>query len=78
MWVLPPDVGPKYMPNIKDAFSFHNVGIGADVPSGRGTCKCDGVVSPDGSVMEAIDSGRALIVLNFARPRSYQYERKYA
>ncbi len=78
MWVLPPDVGPKYMPNIKDACSFRNVGIGADVLSGRGTRKCDGAVSPDGSVMGAIDSRRALTVLNFPRPQSYQYERNYA
>jgi hypothetical protein len=76
MWVLPPDVGQKYMPNIKDACSFHKVGIGADVPSGRGTRKCDGAVLPDGSVMGAIESRRALTVLNYARPQSYQYERK--
>ena len=56
------------MPSIKDACSFHNVEIGADVPSGRGTRKCDGVVLPDGGVMGAIESGRALTVLNFSRP----------
>ena len=71
MWVLPPDVGSKYMPSIKDACSFRNVRIGADVPLGRGTRKCDGSVSPDGSVMGAIESGRALTVLNFACPRLY-------
>ena len=58
--------------------TLRNVGIGANVPLVKGTRKCDGAVSPDGSVMGAIDSGRALTVLNFARPRSYQYERKYA
>jgi hypothetical protein len=47
------------MPNIKDACSLCNVGIGADVMLSRGTRKCDGAVSPDGSVMGAIDSGRA-------------------
>ena len=76
MWVLLPDVRPKYMPSIKDTCSFCNVEIGADVPSGRGTLKCDGAVLPDGRVMGAIESGRAFTVLNFARPQSYQYKRK--
>ncbi len=48
------------------------VDIGADVPSGSGTLKCDGAISPDGSVMGAIDVGIDFTVLNFARPRSYQ------
>ncbi len=72
MWVLPPDVGPRYIPSIKDAWLLRRVGIGADVPSGSGTLKCDGEISPDGSVIGAIDSGKDFTVLNFARPRSYQ------
>ena len=64
------------MPSIKEVCSFRNVGIGADVPLSSGTLKCDGVVSPDGRVMGAIESWRAFTVLNFACPRSYQYERK--
>ena len=64
------------MPNINEACSFRNVGIGADVPLGRETRKCDGAVLPDGSVMGAIESGRALTVLNFAHPQLYQYKRK--
>ena len=59
------------MPSIKDACSFCNVGIGADVPSGRGTLKCDGAILSDGRVMGAIESGRAFTVLNFARSRLY-------
>ena len=64
------------MPSIKDACSFCSVGIGADVPPGRGTLKCDGAISPDGRVMGAIESGRAFTVLNFAHLQSYQYARK--
>jgi hypothetical protein len=60
MWVLPPDVGPKYTSSIKDVCSFRNVGIGADILSGRGSLKCDGAISPDERVMGAIESGRAL------------------
>ena len=59
------------MPSIKDACLFCNVGIRADVPSGRGTLKCDRAVSPKGRVMGAIESGRAFTVLNFARSRLY-------
>jgi hypothetical protein len=69
MCVPPPDVGPKYIPSIKDASLLCRVGIGADVPSGSGTPKCDGAISPDGSVIGAIDSGKALTVLNFAHPQ---------
>ncbi len=64
------------MPSIKDTCSFRNVGIGADIPLSRGTLKCDGAVLPDGRVMGATESGRAFTVLNFSRPRLYQYERK--
>jgi hypothetical protein len=72
MCVMPPDVGPKYIPSSKDASMLHRVGIGADVPSGSGTLKCDGAISPDGSDIRAIDSSKALTVLNFASPRLYQ------
>ncbi len=64
------------MPSIKDAWSLRRVGIGADVPSGSSTLKCDGAISPDGSVMGAVDSGKDFTVLNFARPRLYQYDKK--
>ena len=60
------------MPIIKDARSFCSVGIEDDVLSGRGTLKCDGVISPDGRVMGAIESGRAFTILNVAPLRSYQ------
>ncbi len=72
MWVLPPDVGPKYILSIKDTWSLRRVGIGADVPSGSRILKCDGAISPDGSVIGAIDSGKDFTVFNFARPRLYQ------
>ncbi len=72
MCVPPPDVGPKYIPSIKDATLLRRVGIGADVPSGSGTLKCDGAILPAGSVIVAIDAGRALTNLNFARPQLYQ------
>jgi hypothetical protein len=72
MCVQLPDVVPKYIPSIKDVSSLRGVGIGADVPSGSGTLKCDGAILPDGSVIGAIEAGRALIILNFARPRLYQ------
>ena len=72
MWVVPPDVGPKYMPSVKDACLFCSFGIGGDVLSWRGTLKCDGAISPDRRVMGAIESGRAFTVLNFACPQSYQ------
>jgi hypothetical protein len=71
MCVPLPDVGPKYIPSIKDTSLLQRVGIGADVPSGSGTLKCDGAITPEGSVIGAIDSGKALTILNFA-PRSYQ------
>ncbi len=67
MCVLPPDVGPKYIPSIKDASLLRRVGIGADVPSGSGTLKCDGTILPDRNVIGAIKASRALTVLNFAR-----------
>ena len=76
MCVPPPDVGPKYILSIKDTSLLRRVGIGADVPSGSGTLKCDKAILPDGSVIGAIDAGRALTVLNFARPRLYQEDRK--
>ena len=66
------------MPSIKDACSFCSVGIGADVPLGRGTLKCDGVISPDGRVIGAIELGRAFADLDFAHLQLYRYERKYA
>jgi hypothetical protein len=66
------DVGPKYIPSIKDASLLHRVGIGVNVPSGSGTLKCDGAILPDGSVSGAIEASRALTVLNFARPQLYQ------
>jgi hypothetical protein len=69
---MPPDVGPKYIPSSKDTSMLHRFGIGADVPSGSGTLKCDGAISPDGSVIGAIESGKALTILNFAHPRLYQ------
>jgi hypothetical protein len=72
MCVPPPDVGPKYIPSIRDASLLCRVGIGANVPSGSGTLKCDGAILPDGSVIGAIEAGRALSVLNFARPQMYQ------
>ncbi len=72
MCVLLQDVGPKYIPSIKDPSLLRRVGIEADVQSGSETLKCDGAISPDGSVMGAIDSGKALTVLNFAHPRLYQ------
>jgi hypothetical protein len=72
MWVPPPDVGPKYIPSIKDVWSLRRVGIGADVPSGSRTLKCDGAISPDGSVMGVIDFDKDFNVLNFAHPWSYQ------
>ncbi len=72
MCVLLPDVGPNYIPSIKDVSLLHRVGIGADVPSGSGTLKCDGAILPDGSVIRAIDAGRALTILNFACPQLYQ------
>ncbi len=71
MWVPPPDVGPKYILSIEDAWSLCRASIGADVPSGSGTLNCDGAISPDGSVIKVIDSGKDFTVLNFARPRSY-------
>jgi hypothetical protein len=72
MCVPPPDVGPKYILSIKGASLLRRIGIRADAPSGSGTLKCDGAISPDGSGMEAIDYGKALTVLNFACPWLYQ------
>ena len=72
MCVPPPDVGPKHIPSIKDASLLRRVGIGADVPSSSGTLKCDGAISPDGSVIGAFEASRALTVLNFACPQLYQ------
>ena len=72
MCVPPPDVGPKYIKSIKDTSLLCRVRIRADVLSGSGTLKCDGAISPDRSVMGAIDSGKALTVLNFACPWLYQ------
>jgi hypothetical protein len=72
MCVLPTDVGPKYIPSNKDASLLRRVGIGANVPSSSGTLKCDGAILPDGSVIGAIEAGRALTLLNFARPQLYQ------
>ncbi len=72
MCVPLPNVGPKYIPGIKGASSLHRVRIGADVPSGSETLKCDGAILPDRSVIGAIDSGKALTVLNVAHPRLYQ------
>ncbi len=69
MCVPLPDVGPKYILSIKDASLLCRVGFGADVPSGIGTLKCDGAILPDRSIIGAIEVGRALTVLNFARPR---------
>jgi hypothetical protein len=40
---------------------LRRVGIGADVPSGSGTLKSDGTILPDGSVIGAIDVGRAYL-----------------
>ncbi len=54
-----PDVGSKYILSIKDVSSLRRVGIGADVPSGSRTLKCDGAILPDGSVIGVIDSGKA-------------------
>ncbi len=72
MCVPPSDVGPKYIPSIKDVSLLCRVGIGANIPSGSGTLKCDGAILPDGSVIGAIEAGRALTILNFAHPRLYQ------
>ncbi len=63
-----PDEGPKYIPNIKDASLLRKVCIGAVVPSGNGTLKCNGVILPVSRVMGAIDSSSALTVLNFEQP----------
>ncbi len=71
MCVPPPDVGPKYILSIKDVSLLCRVGIGANVPSDSGTLKCDGAILPEGSVIGATEAGRALTVLNFARPRFY-------
>ncbi len=68
----PPDVGPKYIPSIKEASLLHKVGIGAVVPSGSGTLKCKGAILLDGRVMGAIDFGRAQTDLGLAWQRSYQ------
>ena len=59
MCVPPPDVEPTYTQSVKDASSLRRVGIGADVPYGSGTLKCDGAILPDGSVIGVIDSGKA-------------------
>jgi hypothetical protein len=72
MCVPLPYVGPKYIPSIQDASLLCRVGIGANAPSGSGTLKCDGAILPDGSVIGAIEAGRALTVLNFAHPQLYQ------
>jgi hypothetical protein len=72
MCVPLPDVGPKYIPSIKDASLLCRVGIGANVPYGSGALKCDGAILPDGSVIGAIEAGRALTVLNFACPLLFQ------
>ncbi len=72
MCLPPPDVGPKYIPSIKEASSLLKVGIGAVVPSGSGTLKCKEAILPDSRVMGAIDFGRAQTVLSLARPWSYQ------
>jgi hypothetical protein len=76
MCVPPPDVGPKYIPSIKDASLLRRVGIGADVLSGSGTLKCAGAILPEGSVTGAIEAGRALTILNFARLWLYHQDRK--
>ncbi len=57
---------------MREASLLRKVEIGAAVPSGSGTRKCDGAITPLGRVMEAIEPGKALIVLNLAWPRSYQ------
>jgi hypothetical protein len=72
MCVLLTDVGPKYIPSINDTSLLCRVWIGADVPSGSGSLKCDGAILPDRSVIGAIEASRALTVLNFACPRLYQ------
>jgi hypothetical protein len=72
IWGSPPDAGPRCTPSIKKASSLRKVGIGAVVPSGSRTCKCDGAILPVGRVMGAIESGDALIVLNLAWPLSNQ------
>jgi hypothetical protein len=69
-WGSPPDASHRCTPSIKEASLLRKVGIGAVVPSGGGTCKCDGAILPLGRVMGAIESGNALIVLNLARPPS--------
>ncbi len=68
MHVPLPDVGLKYIPSIKNVSLLRRVGIGTNVPSGSGTLKCDGAILPDRNVIGAIEAGRALTVLNFARP----------
>jgi hypothetical protein len=72
MCVLPPDVGLKNIPSINDASLLRRVGIGADIPSGSGTLKCDESISPDRSVMGAFYSCKALTLLNFTRPQLCQ------
>jgi hypothetical protein len=67
IWGSPPGAGPRCTPSIKEASLLRKVGIGAIVPSGSGTCKCNGAIFPVGRVMGAIESGNALIVLNLAR-----------
>ena len=72
IWGSPPGAGPRCTPSIKEASLLRKVGIGAIVPSGSGTCKCDGAISPVGRVMGAIESGNALIFLNLAQLPSNQ------
>jgi hypothetical protein len=66
IWGSPPDVGPRYIPSIKDTSSLRNVGIVAVVPSGNRTHRCNGAILSVERVMGAIESGNALIVLNLA------------
>jgi hypothetical protein len=72
IWGSPPDAGPRCTPSINEASSLRKVGIGAVVPTGSGTHKCDGAILPVGRVMGAIESGNALIVLNLTRLPSNQ------
>ncbi len=77
MCLLLLDVGPKYIPSIKDASLLRRVGIGANVPSGSGTLNCDGAILPEGSVIGAIDAGMALTVLIFVHNCTSRIENKH-
>jgi hypothetical protein len=48
MCLPPPDVGPNYIPSIKEASLLRKVGIGVVGLSGSGTLKCEGAISPVG------------------------------